>query len=230
MFLVDESRIVAIHDEILSKDVVLKEHLSAINESLTLLADLPVAHADNTPDQVVLARLGIRLFNSGAAALNLIRRGYYQPALTMIRDLIEVYFLIDLFSQEPECVAQWRTMTDRQRDDNFKPVKVRERLDRRDGNTEQRRKAAYKLLSTHGAHVSPQGFGIISPDDLTQVGPFPDQGRFRALIEELVTHLVYGSVIFSNAIKSEAEDVLVVKYGFFTSLSPWQEKYLKAAK
>ena len=225
MFFVDERRIIAEHDRLLAGNAILLDHLKMINASLELLADLPVAHVDNSPDQITLGRLGIRCFNSGAAAISLVRQGYWQPAVATIRDLIEVYFLLDLFSREPSQLTQWRTLSEKDREKNFKPVKVRERLDKLDGYKEEKRKQAYKLLSQQGAHVSPDGFSLISPDNLTAVGPFPDERRLKATIEELVKHLSFTAVVFCTSIKSGNEIVLSTKARFFHQLEGWRERY-----
>jgi hypothetical protein len=225
IYLVDERQIVTVHDAAIVNDPNLRDHLSMINASLTLLADLPVFYVDDHPDQVTRLRLAIRCFNSGAAGLSLAKQGYFQPALTMIRDLIEVYFLLDLFGREPRRIAEWRTMDKRDREKSFKPVKVRERLDELDGYKDQRRAAAYRLFSEHGAHVTPNGFQLISPDNLTQVGPFPDSGRLRAILEELVQHISYAAIVFCNQIESDDAQVLAVKGPFVKALSGWKSRH-----
>ena len=226
LYLVEEAPIVSEHDRIIALNSDLKDHLALVNASLDCLSRLPVAHIEEGEDELMTLRLTVRCFNSGAAALRLVRSGYFQPALTMVRDLIEVYFLLDLFSRDPGTLSEWRTMDDKERNKNFKPVRVRERLDALDGHKEKRREQAYKMLSQHAAHVSPAGFSLISPEAMTQVGPFPDEGRLRAVMEELASHLGYATVIVCNLIISEDATVLKIKQVFLRVLEAWQRRYL----
>ncbi len=124
-----------------------------------------------------LLRLGIRLFNTSAAATKLARCGYYQPAFTMVRDLMETELLLDLFSRKRVHLTDWRTLPDRERMKRFTPAKVRTILDDLDGFVERKRERAYSILSSYAAHPTPEGWVVISPDNMTQMGPFSDAGR-----------------------------------------------------
>ena len=140
-------------------------------------------------DHLVLLRLGVRLFNSSAAAINLARCGYYQPAFTMVRDLMETELLLDLFSRNRDHFTDWRTLAERERMKRFGPAKVRKILDDLDGLVERKREWAYSMLCSYAAHPTPDGWILISPNDMTQMGPFPDAGRLQAALEEIVRHL-----------------------------------------
>ena len=49
-------------------------------------------------DELTVQLLGIRLFNASASALKLLLSGYYQTAALQERDLLEMAFLLDLFT------------------------------------------------------------------------------------------------------------------------------------
>ncbi|MGM4910560.1 hypothetical protein [Rhizobium sp. 768_B6_N1_8] len=225
-YLVDEAAIVATHDGMIIQDHDLSTHVALINASLECLSGLPEFHKEKSDEDLTILRLAIRSFNSGAAALRLVRCGYFQPALTMVRDLIEIYFLLDLFSREASSLSEWLSMSEKERSKNFKPVRVRERLDVLDGFKGQRRAETYKLFSENAAHVNPYGYHIISPNNLTRIGPFSDEGRLRAVLEELAMHLAYGAVIVCNAVNTEAPEILAVKERFLHHFGVWQHEYL----
>src|SRR5207253_837503 len=132
-------------------------------------------HPDKDGQELQILRLGIRAFNAAAAAMKLGRAGYYQPASAMVRDIVEVQFLVDLFRRDQSRLEAWIKLEPREREKAFRPVKVRELLDDMDGFTKRKRADAYKLLSNYAAHVSPEGFKIIPPGGLTQIGPYPSK-------------------------------------------------------
>ncbi len=224
-YLVDETSIVAAHDRMIANDDDLSRHLVLINSCLDLLSRLPELHIETTEAELTLLRLSIRCFNSGASALRLLRCGYFQPAMAMVRDLIEVYFLMDLFIKEPQSFDDWRTMSERDRKKHFKPIRVRERLDDIDGLKERKRQQIYDVFSQHAAHVNPNGHHLISPGNMTQIGPFPDHGLFRAGLEEIASHLGFASVIVCNLIKTDQRNALGLKAVFLSDLTTWKNRY-----
>lgn len=224
-FLVDEAAIVAAHDRMIASDEDLARHLNLINSCLDFLSQLPELHRETNEDELSLLRLSIRCFNSGASALRLLRCGYFQPAMTMVRDLIEVYFLMDLFIKEPQAFNDWRTMSEKDRKEHFKPVRVRERLDKIDGYKERKRQKTYNVFSQHAAHVNPNGHHLISPGNVTRIGPFPDFGLLRAGMVELATHLGFASVVVCNLVKTDQEEALRVKAVFLSQLGAWKDHY-----
>ncbi len=226
VYLVDETRIEATQDESIAGSGELRDHVAVINSALDLISRLPAAHPHRDEDELIIFRLMVRCFNSAASSLRLLRCGYYQPAFSMIRDLIETTFLLDLFKREKAEIAEWRSLPAKDREARFKPVRVRERLDKLDGFKEARRAAAYKLLSTYAAHPTPEGFIIISPDRMTSVGPFPDQKRLTSGLQELAKHLTYAAVLISGHADDSNYAVLAAKAAFFTVIEPWQEKYM----
>lgn len=99
VFLVDEALIVSAHDRMIASDEDLSQHLAVINISLNCLSRLPELHKEKNEEELAVLRLAIRCFNAGAASLRLLRCGYFQPAMTMTRDLVEVTFLMVLFKK-----------------------------------------------------------------------------------------------------------------------------------
>ena len=117
----------------------------------------------------------------------------------MIRDIVEVSFLLDLFQRQPEQIAEWRTCSEAERKKKFKPVKIRETLDNLDGRQEKVRKAAYDFFSGHGTHIDPF-MQLISPDSLTMIGPFASEKIVVAFTFDLTRWLMLATGFFLKAI------------------------------
>lgn len=228
VFLVDEALIVSAHDRMIASDGDLSQHLAVINISLECLSRLPELHKEKNEEELAVLRLAVRCFNAGAASLRLLRCGYFQPAMTMVRDLVEITFLMDLFKKEPSSLPRWLYMPEKERKEKFKPVSVRQRLDQIDGYTAQRRRAAYDLLSQHAAHVNPNGHFLISPDNMTRIGPFAEYRYFKAGIEELATRLSHAALTFCGLLEPVGKEALEVKASFLSGLNSWTERYLRS--
>ncbi len=229
MYLVDESQIEVQQDKAIGETPELRDHVGIINAALDYILTTLRIYNHSDEDELAALRLAVRCFNSGAASLRLLRGGYYQPSFAMIRDLVETTFLLDLFQRDKATIAEWRTLPAKKREDRFKPFAVRSRLDEMDGYKEARRAAAYKMLSTYAAHPSPEGFQIISPNGMTQVGPFPDAGLLTAGLQELSKHLAYAAIVISGHVESDDCAVLSVKQAYFDKLERWNAKYLLRA-
>jgi hypothetical protein len=188
-YLVDESPIETAHDEIIAGDSELKHHLILINATLDFIDKIVKIEPHNGEDHLAQLRLVVRCFNSAAASLRLALCGYWQPSFAVMRDLLETYFLLDLFNSNPEKISAWRTLPEKERKSKFGPVHVRLFLDKRDNFKEQKRQKAYELLSKYAAHPTPEGFALISPESMTQVGPFPHETNLHAAFQELAKHL-----------------------------------------
>jgi len=175
--------------------------------------------------ELALLRLSIRLFNSAASALKLARSGYYQPSLSMIRDVIEIQFLVQLFCRDPEELSLWESLPAKDREKRFKPFELRKKLDLFDGFKHQQRARAYKLFCEHAAHPTPNGFEVISPAGVTQVGPFPSKEALTACIQELAKHFPFACFLFSKQVASDDAEVLAAKASFLETYKVWKERH-----
>ena len=77
-----------------SPDLV--DHLDLMERTMDIL-DMLRKHHDGTDDAKTIVQLGMRCFNSFAAAWKLTASGYYQAAVATLRDLIETSELVDYF-------------------------------------------------------------------------------------------------------------------------------------
>ena len=51
----------------------------------------------------------------------------------MIRDVIEIQFLIDVFRRNPQELSQWVSLPPKERERRFSPFELKKKLDREDG-------------------------------------------------------------------------------------------------
>jgi hypothetical protein len=142
---------------------VLLRHFVAVEASLTLIDHFARGPGDMGDDQLTIRLLGLRLFNSAAGAVQSLMSGYYQNSVMLQRDLLEVSFLLNYFHSNRAQIAEWRRCDESERNKKFSAYKVWTNLDDRDGFTERKREAHYKLLCTLGAHASYQGFELLRP-------------------------------------------------------------------
>ena len=179
---IDESIIEDEHDRIVSNNRELRDHLELFHQSFECLHQCLRKHAYSDDTQaLVILRLMARVFNTTGACLKLVRAGYFQPAFTMVRDLLEIEFLADLFVRDRKHLRRWISVDAKTRKKEFKQITIRDALDKLDGQTQKKRAKAYALLSTHATHVDVDGFQMISPNSMTQIGPFPREDTCGAL-------------------------------------------------
>lgn len=224
-YLIDEAVIVACHDRMIASDEDLTRHLTLINSCLECLSRVPEFQLERDDQELNMLRLGVRCFNSGASALRLLRCGYFQPAVTMMRDLLEVFCLMDLFVREPSSMQDWLSMANKDRMEHFRPVRVRKRLEKFDANRAKERQATYNMFSEIAAHANPNGYHLISPDNMTRIGPFVDYGYFRPGIEELASRLSSATAAFCNLIEIDHARALEAKARFVADLMQWRKQY-----
>ncbi len=172
--LIDESDIEALNDSALRRSGLAQCNLAMASKAIDLLHAFASEEAFNADDEITVIRLAIRVLNDAGACGKCALAGYYQQALSHIRDIIEVAFLLDLFQRKPDQIQIWREASEKDRKKLFKPVTLRETLDQLDGKKDKARQEAYAFYSGHGTHVTPH-LEIISPNSLTHIGPFPSE-------------------------------------------------------
>jgi hypothetical protein len=162
---------------------------NAATDFLRAACGLPL----DEPDQITVLRLGIRMINAAGSAGEATLSGFYEPAASQVRDLIEVGFLLDLFRREPGEVTRWRELEDKERRKQFSAFELRTRLDKLDGFVEKQREAAYNFFTKHGTHVDPKTIVLSAPNMMSMVGPFPNRDRVVALSFEIARYYLAGA-------------------------------------
>jgi hypothetical protein len=93
------------------------------------------------------------------------------------------------------------------------------------GTPKKKRAKAYALLSTHATHVDLDGFQIISPDSMTQIGPFPSEKILVALFQELAKHLQFACIHLLKLLDPSEPEILVTIRSLDQTLVEWRKKY-----
>jgi hypothetical protein len=206
----------------------LAAHLHIIERAMNLIFALLPSVEVTDEDELHLGNLGIRCFNALASSLKLMLGGYYQASALHIRDLLETTFLIDYFSTDPALVTRWRTMSDRDRKIAFKPITVRDALDKRDGFTTMKRKEAYELLCKLAGHATPEGAVMLAPDPsigTVHCGPFLETTALEAVLSEAAKTAVQAVEAFRHVIKADGINAHAARIGFLHEETAWLKRF-----
>lgn len=200
----------------------LREHVELIHSCLDMLH---VSHAGApstlTDDELVVYGIGIRLFNSGASFLKLVFSGYHQGAVSFLRDIVEVGFLLDYFAYHPDSISRWRAG----KDDEFKPFKIRNALDTRDGYKDKVRAERYKFLSAHGTHVTFNGLALVSCEGLLSIGPFSSEKLLAGALFDAASFFSHAVLAYLENFDGVRVDQLKARIVFMENLCSWFVKY-----
>ena len=128
--------------------------MDALGTALSYLDRIASCWWGCSQDTHIEERLVGKVVSNARAALHLLRAGYYDEALGLIRQIGETANLGCLFVQSAESREQWKSTSEEAARTNLSPVKVRLRLEElplplpMDQDT-------YCLLSRQSVHVNP---------------------------------------------------------------------------
>jgi len=210
-------------------DTALKDHIELIQDCLDMLFCIASEHklGESDKEQVIYG-LGIRLFNFTASTLKLSTSGYHQGAVSFLRDIVEIGFLLDYFKHNPDSIQIWKNSKDKKQRGQFRPVKIREVLDKRDGYQEKKRNAMYSLLSRYGTHATFESFQLTSQNKLFVIGPFESEKLLKALVEETCKVLPYVVVIYMSHWNTSSLTILKKKHHFINCTQKWWRQYMNS--
>lgn len=224
----EEERITADSLKAIEATPDLAAHLHIIERAMTLIFALLPSTEVKGADELAAGNLGIRCFNALASALKLMLSGYYQASALHIRDLLETTFLLDYFSTDPALVTQWRTMSDRDRKIAFKPITVRDALDKRDDFTTMKRKETYELLCKLAGHATPEGAVMLAPDPsigTIHCGPFLEVKSLDAVLSEAAKTAVQAAECFRHVIKADGFNANEARVAFLHDEAAWLKRF-----
>lgn len=115
----DTTELEKLHDRVAADCEELRDHLSLIHSAMNMLHLALRLQPHTTDESLVLLRVCARSFNTAGAAMKLARSGFFQPAFTMVRDLLEVEFLTDLFCRDREHLKRWINLDSKTRKKEF---------------------------------------------------------------------------------------------------------------
>lgn len=139
----------------------------------------------------VIEYIAGRTCSTARASLRLMRFGFYDEALSLVRSIGEVSNLLFLFVKDNSALKDWKSFDDQSRQKFFSPVQVRLRLQNL-GFPLPINQKQYRQLSERAAHVTPktmpQKYNIL---DTPLIGAiFQEAGALVVLNELSVTMAV----------------------------------------
>lgn len=163
-------------------------HVSMIETCMDMMQYVRTNTPEMSEDQVIVALIGASVFNSMASAFKLLLGGYYQSSGLQIRFIMESGWLLDYLRTDPKLVQEWKATPEDKRQSVFRPGKIRDQLDKRDGFTEKKREAHYKRLCVLCGHPTFAGFAMLRPEPNADahMGPFLVPALLEGCIQELV--------------------------------------------
>jgi hypothetical protein len=180
----EELRQKALH--MIAHDPRLQLHLS-VTEAAMDLADVLRQFPTSDENLKVVQMLGMRTFNAFGASLKLALSGYHQNCALVLREVLETTFLLDLFRGKRSLIERWRFADKKTRRKEFSPVRVREALDARDGNTSKKRHEMYEMFSELAGHPTMNSSLMMRPTKGSDavIGPFMELTTLQAGISEM---------------------------------------------
>jgi hypothetical protein len=160
---------------------------------LDVVHDLTKVHKHRDEDELTIQYLGIRLFNSIITSYEMMLGGYYQVSLALQRDIIEEGFLLDFFDTDRAQIRRWREADNDDRKKHFKQVRIREILDKRDGQPSEERRRIYEMYCEYAAHPTFAGNILLAPRGSGEIGPFFDEALLRHGLFELARQSLWAA-------------------------------------
>ena len=211
-------------------DASLSDHWNLVAEAMNAIYAFTHDHAHESENELTLQYLGVRLFNAAGASVKLALSGYYQKALDHVRDVIETYFLVDYLSTYPEKIDEWKRADKKKRISHFGPGIIRSALDKRDGHTSGQRKKIYDFISELASHASYSGISLTTtgPANMAQVGPFLDEKKLAAWLQEIAMRLSHAAVILASNPEGDDHQLLMTQKHYLDVVNKWWSKYREA--
>lgn len=204
----------------------LSEHWTFVAETMNAIYAFTHDHVHGSEDELTLQYLGIRLFNAAGASIKLALSGYYQKAFHQVRDVLETSFLVDYLSTYPKKIDEWRR-ADKKTGKQFRPVAIREALDKRDGYTSGGRTRIYALISKLASHPTYSGISMTAtgPGNMVQVGPFFDEKKLRVWLQEMAMRLSPEALALLHKAEGHDLKLLATRAHYLEVVDTWCSKY-----
>ena len=204
----------------------LSRHALVIERTANLLYFFGHDGPIRSDEDRIVRVLGFRGFNDIMTAANLVLGGYYQPAMMLARDLLELTFLLHDFSADKSLIEKWRTLDPKEYDKVFKPVAVRERLDERDRLTGKKRAETYKVISNLAGHPSPTGFQMLLRQDGNYFcGSFFETRSLDACWSELAKIAIQLGGHFQDFFDLTSREAVIAKAEYLELQNDWLERF-----
>lgn len=204
----------------------------AIVEAAMDVADAFLELKTSDQDLKVIQLLSVRTFNAFGASIKLALAGYNQNAALILRDVLETVFLLDYFSSHRHLITQWRHADSATRQRQFRPIKVREALDERDGFTSKKRHEMYKMFSEIAGHPTMNSLLMLRPerDGDAFVGPFFEVTGLQATIAEMARLAAQVGSHIDGFFPSGYDNAQVARRYFLSVRHIWVQTFFPSKK
>jgi hypothetical protein len=174
-------------------------------------------------DLKVAQVLGMRTFNAFAASLKLALSGYHQNSALILRDVLETVFLLDLFESDRSLIERWRLADKKTRLKHFRPVKVREALDARDGFATKKRSEIYDLFCDLAGHPTMKSALMMRPQKNGDavIGPFMAATPFGGVIFEMGRTAIQVGETLERFLPKRWDRILDARFAFAKRKQLW---------
>ncbi len=201
-------------------------HVSMIERCMNTLQYIRENTPDMSEDQMIVALIGASVFNSTASAFKLLLGGYYQSSGLQIRYIMESGWLIDYLKTDLKLVQEWKMTPEDKRQSVFRPGKIRDALDKRDGLKEKKREAHYKRLCVLCGHPTFAGFAMLRPEPNADayMGPFLVPSLLEGCIQELVQVSITAAQAFTRFYPPKTLSDYKARVHFCEASEDWMEK------
>lgn len=181
----------------------------------------------NDEDLKVIQLFGMRMFNAFAASIKLIMSGYYQKGGMIMRDILETVFLADFFRTDRAAITRYRFADKKERMQSFGPVRIREALDKRDGNAGKKRAELYEMFSELAAHPNMKSAMMLRPKgtDDAFVGPFFDVTSLKASLGEMGKLAFQDGEIIDAFFPADWHEGYLSRRAFLCTKEQWLKRY-----
>jgi hypothetical protein len=209
---------------IASKDYLI-DHLD-LAEAYMDSVEMMRRNGPQTDRHIAIGGLFLRTFDAMSHCIRCAVSGNYSGSAMYARDLIETQFLISYLMDEPGRPETWLKADPDTVRNNYRPVKIREALDKRDGFTKNKRRDHYGMLSTLGSHPTPASLDMKRDGTrLIQSGPFRNMELMDMCIQEAAKEAVLLGTLLLKYCKSDLQDWRQINSKLSLRLQRTKEKY-----
>lgn len=141
-----------IHENVVSKDVTYKKIIEIAFEVFDSFLKIDLK---NSTELLAFQELISRTYETLQAVTLLTMGGLAHSANSLIREIVELEYLFEYFTIEPENFEQWLKADDETRKKEYKPWKLREKIARGDIHLRDVLDKDYQGHSEYSTHITP---------------------------------------------------------------------------
>jgi hypothetical protein len=209
-----------------------KAYVNSIHQAQVVLGEIGVHESPTDLQRWVVSGLALRIFNSVASAFRLTIHGYFQTAQMVLRDVVEVSFLLRYFYLDPEKIEAWQHADEKTLKKEFGPSKVRKKSAKlaetlEKGVDEQVEEETmnkmYSRFCREAAHADPRGQQLVYHDGALQFGPIENPEFLKRTLFEIAKWSQFGTLQVIGHLAAGNDDPVLLGHvmEFFKMYGEW---------